>query len=420
MNGLIGLIQQAVVHMVDVIKGNNYYPNIQVVSSLCSSTVGLEGTSGEIVNFASNSYLDLGQHPKVIEAGIKALRTFGAGSGGSRLTAGSQSPHRQLEERLARFKGSEAAIIFSVGYLANTGIIPALTGATLKGVLQILGADESSQSMEIIFDELVHASIIDGLAVSNSRIFRGNLKMRKFNNRDMADLEKVLKTSTAVKKLIVTDGIFSLHGRLAPLDQICALAKKYNAEVYVDDAHGFGVFGETGLGVAEHFGVDKEIDFPVGTLSKAVGCCGGYITGSAEFCDYLRVAARPYMFQTSIAPAVAACTIAALDVMHEEPERRQNVLSKSAMIRSELESMGFDILGSQTQIIPVCFRTSSAAKKAAEMLFEKGIFAPPYYYPAVPDNEGMVRVNITCGHTYDQINSFLEKIQVIGKDLGVI
>lgn len=402
-----------------VVKDHNYFPHIQTVEGVDGSTVDVDGR--EVINLASNSYLGLGQHSLIIEAAQAALREFGIGTGGSRLTAGTQVLHRRLEERIACFKGAEDAVVFSDGYLANVGILPALTGITLNGVVQVLTETPGKpEPIDVFFDELVHASILDGLAIPTSRIFASGATIHRFHNRNMEKLEYGLAHSTNERKLIVVDGVFSLHGRLAPLGEIVRLARQYGAEIYVDDAHGLGVFGANGHGVAEHFGVESEIDFAVGTLSKAVGASGGYITGSREFCDYLRIAARTQMFQTSMPPATVAGIIAAFDVMEKEPWRRERVQSLSATVRNRLLENGFDILGSETQIIPICFRSSDNAKAAADKLWERGIFAPPYYYPAVRKDEGMIRANITAGHTDGQVDQFLEVIKEIGVDLGVI
>ncbi len=414
-----GPIRSLCEHISRTVTKSGYYPTTGEISCPNGVQVAVGGRS--LINFSSNDYLALSQHPKIVEKAQAALEIFGAGSGGSRLTAGTQSLHRALEERIASFKGAEAVVVFSSGYLVNEGVIPALTGVTMNIGMKMLSEEMEMTPMEIFFDELVHASIIDGLAVATSTIFRNPLKLSHFRNRDMARLEVKLARSEADRKLIITDGVFSLHGRIAPLREIVALAKKYGAEVYVDDAHGVGIIGENGRGTAELCGLTEEdIDFSVGTLSKAFGGSGGYITGSKEFCDYVRIATRSYMFQTSLPPSVAAGLIGAFDVIEAEPERRQRVLGASNRVRGELERLGFDLLGSTTHIIPICFKTIDNARLAAEMLQDRGIFAPPYYYPAVRANEAMVRINITAGHTNSQIDQLLEAVETVGRKLNVI
>lgn len=415
----VGPIQRMGVELAAMAKGLNYYPSLKVISALEGSRVRINGR--EFINFASNSYLNLEQCPRILEEAKKSLMKYGFGTGGSRITAGTQILHRQLEKRLARFKDTEDAVVFSAGYLANVGIIPALTGVTVKGVVFMLSGKTKLPSMEVFSDELVHASILDGLAVAASDIFKSGLKISRFANRNMDELEQLLIKSEAEHRLIIVEGVFSLHGRIAPLVDIVRLARNYGAEIYVDDAHGLGVLGKNGRGAAEAAGVENEIDFPVGTLSKALGACGGYITGSKDFCDYLRVAIRSYLYATSMSPVTAACLIAAIDVTDAEPWRRERVNLLSERVRRDLVNQGFDILGSESQIIPVCFKNADNAKAAAQKLEETfGIFAPPYYYPAVRPEESMIRVNITAGHTDDEIMHLMCAMGEVGKELGVI
>jgi 7-keto-8-aminopelargonate synthetase-like enzyme len=272
----------------------------------------------------------------------------------------------------------------------------------------------------MFLDSLVHASILDGLAIATSPIYGGSMNFSMYRHKDVADLEYQLKSSKAENKLIVTDGVFSLHGHLAPMDKIIRLARKYDAEVYVDDAHGTGIFGPNGRGTAEHFGVYGDVDFPMGTLSKALGGAGGYFAGSADMCDYLRVACRTHVFQTSMPPVVAAGLIASFDLIRDEPQRRHRLLAISARVNSELLRLGFDTLGTETQIIPVRFGDPIKALKAQQVLFNEGIFAPRYYYPAVPKGEDMVRINLMSAHSDLQIDLMLSAMEKAGKATGVI
>jgi 8-amino-7-oxononanoate synthase len=406
--------------VVRTLKSHGYYPRIDEVSGFPSpSAVSVGGK--KCVNFSSNDYLGLSRHPQIVEAARVALCKYGLGTGGSRVTSGTQTMHRRLEERIAEFKGREDAVVFSTGYLANVGIIPALVGAPLRSLISSLGSDNpTSDTCEIFLDELVHSSIIDGLCIATSRIFGARTRFRFYRHLDMAHLESFLSGSTAGKKLIITDGVFSLHGRIAPLAALVDVAKRHKAEVYVDDAHGTGVLGENGTGTAEHFGVGADIDFPLGTLSKALGGSGGFISGSADLCNYLRVACRTHVYQTSMAPTQAAGLIAAFDLIRDEPHRRQKLAKDTADVSSQIVSLGFDTLGSQTQIIPVRFGSEQNAKWASEILMSRGLFAPCYYYPAVRRDEAMLRINLMATHSEEQLSMLIDGLQAAGRATGVI
>ena len=395
----------------------NYYPEKRVISGLVKKDAVVEINGRMVLNFASNSYLHLHDHPEVIEAAMAAMAKFGFGTGGSRVTSGTQSPHVELEERIARFKGRESAIIFSTGYNTNVGILSALLGCTFQGVEKMLGV-VSSTHVEIFSDALNHASIIDGMTLA--RGFNPDLKVTKYRHQNMVHLESLLSVSEADFKLIVTDGVFSLHGRIAPLDKIVDLAQRYGAEVYVDDAHGTGVLGENGRGTAEYFGLEDQIAFPVGTLSKALGGAGGFLAGSKELCDYLRVSARAYMFQTAMPASIAAGLVAAFDVIEQEPHRRFELMANAAWFRSELARLGFDYFESKTQIVPVRFFDEQKAKVASHRLEEAGVFAPAYYYPAVAHDEAQVRLNLMYGHTRDHLTQVLEVLEKAGRETSVL
>lgn len=398
------------------IRAVNYYPEKRVISALGPDAV-VEINGRMVLNFASNSYLSLHNHPKVVETAAMALAKFGFGTGGSRVTSGTQSPHVALEERIARFKGRESAVVFSTGYNTNVGVLSAMVGVTLRGVETMLGLDSNAQ-IHVFSDALNHASIIDGLHLAHG--FNRTLMVSKYTHRDMQELETLLSSSTAEYKVIVTDGVFSLHGRIAPIDRIVELAQRYGAEVYIDDAHGTGVLGEHGRGTAEHFGLEDQISYPIGTLSKALGGAGGYLAGSADLCDYLRVSSRSYMFQTAMPASIAAGLIAAFDVIEDEPHRRTELVANAAWFREELVRLGFDTFDSQTQIVPVRFFGEQKAKMAAARLEEAGIFAPPYYYPAVAPDEAEVRLNLVYGHTREHLVKVLEVLEKAGRETGVL
>ncbi|HQF57010.1 MAG TPA: aminotransferase class I/II-fold pyridoxal phosphate-dependent enzyme [Candidatus Magasanikbacteria bacterium] len=412
-NGLVARAEQ----VTRAIREANYFPKESVIEGLgLDAIVVLNGR--KILNFASNGYLSLHNHPKVIEAAKEALIKFGFGTGGSRVTSGTQSPHVELEQRIAQFKGHQAAVVFSTGYNTNVGVLSAIVGNTLRGVENMLGVKSGNTQIQVFSDALNHASIIDGLHLA--RGFNRTLVVSKYSHRNMKELESLLSKSTADYKLIITDGVFSLHGRIALVDEIVKLAHQYNAEVYVDDAHGVGVLGPTGRGTAEHFGLEKEIAFSVGTLSKALGGAGGYLVGSEDLCDYLRVSSRSYMFQTAMPASIAAGLVAAFDVIEQEPHRRIELMENASWFRKELICLGFNIFDSQTQIIPVCFFDEQKAKLAAARLEEAGIFAPPYYYPAVGLDEAEVRLNLVYGHKQEHLCKVLEVLEKVGKETGVI
>ncbi len=407
--------------ILETVEKRHLYPLICELAAVEGSgeTAVIEGR--RYANFASNSYLGLTRHPKVIEAATRAIREFGLGSGGSRLTSGTNRLHRQLEEVIAEFKGTEDSVVFSAGYLANIGVLLAVLNSPLARTTSELNHDqETFGETDVYYDELVHASIIDGLMLASVRLFGGRVHLHRYMHLDMGQLEQELVAGKSDHPaLVVTDGIFSLHGRKAPLDQIVRIAHRHGAAVYVDDAHGTGVLGRTGRGTAEMCGVDGAIDIPVGTLSKALGGEGGFCAGTKEFCDYLRIACRTHMFQTSMSPAMAAGLIAAFQVVKDEPERRERLTAVSHQVSSELNHLGFDTFGSTTQIIPVCFETEARARAAFRLLMDEGIFAPPYYYPAVRHDEAMIRVNLMATHTDEQIERLVSILAKAGQEAAV-
>ena len=416
---VITVIRDMASAVVALLEERGYYPRIEQVSGFTKpGRVSIEGR--ECINFSSNDYLGFSQHPAVIEAAGAGLSNYGFGSGGSRLTSGTQTLHKELEACIARFKGREDAVVFSAGYLANAGIIPALVGCPLRSLVHALDPDINFPSIEVFLDELVHSSIIDGLAVATSRLFGNRARFRFYNHLDVEHLESFLSASDAENKLVITDGVFSLHGRVAPLDKIVEVSHRHGAEVYVDDAHGTGVLGEHGLGTAEMYGVSDEIDFPVGTLSKALGGSGGFIAASHEMCQYLRVACRSHVYQTSMPPSTAAGLIKAFELIGTEPELRQTLSHNASVVNRELVRLGFDTFGSRTQIIPVRFWEEPKAKKASDILLKRGIFAPCYYYPAVRRDEAMVRINLMATHSDDDLSTLLEALECAGRETAVI
>jgi len=405
-----------------VLDRHGYYPPSVTVSSRDSGG-SVQVGSESLVEFGSNDYLGLSRDSRVVDAARSALLEWGVGSGGSRLTAGEATPHRLAERRIAQFKGTEDAILFSAGFLANSGVLPALLCSQARSAVAAVSPDDEGifKDTEVFIDQLVHASILDGLAAATSRMYgRGAVSFHVFRHRDVDHLDRLLSKSTASNRLVITDGIFSLHGRVAPLSDLAQVCERRGALLYVDDAHGFGVFGPNGRGVAEAAHVDEAVDFPVGTLSKAVGVAGGYLAGTTETCRYMRICARTYMYQTAMPAAMAMAVVAAIDVMAAEPQRRQRVLELSSHVRDSLTNLGFDIFGSQSQIIPVKFRTHEKATVATGRLRELGILAPAYWYPAVGRDEAMIRVNITYLHTDAQIADMLDALAQVGRELEVV
>jgi 8-amino-7-oxononanoate synthase len=333
----------------------------------------------------SNNYLGLSTHPKVIAAAVEATRTFGTGASGSRLISGNSELYTTLETNLAKLKGTEAVIVFSSGYAANTSIIPIL-------------ADEGDL---VLSDALNHASIIDGC-----RLSRATKKV--YRHCDMEHLRLLLSESTAFRRrLIVTDGVFSMDGDIAPLPDICNLAAEHDVMVLVDDAHGFGVLGKDGSGTVAHFGLQGKGIIQMGTLSKAVGALGGYIAGNRVLIELLINRARGFIFTTGLPPATLAAANAALDIMCSSPELRQCLFSHAKHLKTALVDLGYTLLPSETQILPVVFGSPQRATSAAEALLTAGIFAPAIRPPAVPAGTSRLRLTVMATHTEAEIEQVI-------------
>jgi len=352
----------------------------------------------EVVNLSSNNYLGLANHPRVREAAIKAIEEYGAGTASVRSIAGTMSLHVELERRLAAFKRTEAALVFQSGFTANAGTVAA-----------ILGKEDV-----IISDELNHASIIDGCRLSRAQI-------KIYPHRDVAALRRLLEESRGARRvLVVTDGVFSMDGDIAPLPDIVAVAKEYGAITMVDDAHASGVLGTNGRGTVDHFGLHGQVDIQVGTLSKAIGILGGYVAGSKLLIDYLIQRARPFLFSTSHPPAVTAACLAALDILETEPELIQRLWDNARYFREGLADAGFDVSGSETPIIPVIVGEGDKAMRLSDRLFEEGVFAQGIAYPTVPRGKARVRTIVTAAHTRDDLDQALAAFRKVGRELGII
>lgn len=399
------------------LRNLDYYPIANHINSSVINEI-IDGGKA-FANFCSNSFLGLCDHPKIIEAEKKALDEYGTSAATARLVA-TQAIHRQLEERIALFKHRPDAVIFSAGMLANMGIIPALGSSPLEHMVKGLGGESLFGSVSMFLDEYSHSCIFDGASLVTRNFWGTRGKVRVYRHMDMEGLRSLLETDESEYKVIVTDGVFSIHGRLAPLETITLLAEEYGASVYVDDAHGTGCLGETGRGTAEYLGVDDKIDIPVGTFSKALACAGGFVVGETDFCDYLRIAARTYVFQTAMPPANAAGIIAALDVMEAEPERRTRLHENSVKVRDAIEELGFSTMDSKHHIMPVLVGDEVTAAQMAADLLLRGVVVGCIRYPAVPMGEAVLRCNMMATHTEAQLDSLVTGISELGSKYGVI
>ena len=351
-----------------------------------------------VILLSSNNYLGLSTHPAVVEAAVAATRQYGAGSGASRLVCGTLPPHEELETALARFKGTEAALTFAAGYLANISVIPALIG---KDGL-------------ILADRLCHASLIDGCRLSGATF-------RVYHHRDMDHLEQLLARRPSAKStLIVTDGLFSMDGDIAPLMDIALLAEQYEAAVFVDDAHGTGILGRTGRGTLEHCDVESRMPYHMGTLSKALGSAGAYLVGSAAFIAYLVNTCRAFTYTTAPPPASAAAGTAALRVIEQEPERRARLWHNRERLAQGLRGLGFQLNASESPIMPIIVGDPDRAVNLAQALLMSGVYAPAIRPPTVPPATSRLRLTITSEHKAEHIDHALAALEQAGRALNMI
>jgi glycine C-acetyltransferase len=352
----------------------------------------------EVINLSSNNYLGLTTHPKLREAALRAVKELGAGSGSVRTIAGTMELHMELERRIATFKKTEAAVVFQSGFAANAGTVAA-----------VLGKEDM-----ILSDELNHASIIDGARLSRATI-------RVFPHKDVDALRKLLEETPSVKRrLVITDGVFSMDGDIAPMPAITALAREHGAIMMVDDAHASGVLGKAGRGTVDHFGLHGQVDIQVGTLSKAIGVLGGYVCGSKTLIEYLYHRARPFLFSTSHPPAVAAACLAAFDVLESEPELIARLWENTERFRNGLKRIGFDTGGSETPITPILVGEADMAMKFSDRLFERGVFAQGIGFPTVAKGRARLRAIVTATHTPEELDRALSVLEDVGRSLGII
>ena len=371
------------------------YPYFKALESSQEPEVRCGGC--DMIMLSSNNYLGLTSHPKVVEAAIKATREYGTGCAGSRFMNGTLEIHEELEARLAKFFSKEAAIVFPTGFQANLGAIAALVG---KGDV-------------VIIDRLNHACIYDGCRLSYGQT-------RKFNHNDMEDLHRVLKEHQGRKMLIVVDGVFSMEGDIAPLPEITQLADEFGAAVMVDDAHGIGVLGKYGAGSAQHFGVEDKVDIIMGTYSKSMATIGGCLAGDAETMDYLKHNARPLIFSASLPAANTASALAALDIIENEPERRERLWSNADHLRNGLIDLGFNTLNTQSTVVPVYVGDDMRALQFWRKLFDGGLFVTPVIHPGVAKDAAIIRTSVMASHKPEHLDKALDIFASVGREFGLI
>ncbi|ADM37794.1 glycine C-acetyltransferase [Bacillus spizizenii ATCC 6633 = JCM 2499] len=380
----------------DKMKENHTWQEIKQLESMQGPSVTVNHKN--VIQLSSNNYLGFTSHPRLIKAAQEAVQQFGAGTGSVRTIAGTFTMHQELEKKLAAFKKTEAALVFQSGFTTNQGVLSSIL----------------SKEDIVISDELNHASIIDGI-----RLTKADKKV--YQHVDMSDLERVLRKSMNYRmRLIVTDGVFSMDGNIAPLPDIVELAEKYDAFVMVDDAHASGVLGENGRGTVNHFGLDGRVHIQVGTLSKAIGVLGGYAAGSKVLIDYLRHKGRPFLFSTSHPPAVTAACMEAIDVLLEEPEHMERLWENTAYFKSMLVKMGLTLTQSETPILPILIGDEGVAKQFSDQLLSHGVFAQSIVFPTVAKGKARIRTIITAEHTKEELDEALDVIEKTAKELQLL
>ena len=379
------------------LKEQGLYNNIRTIGSAQGARLIVDGK--DVLNFCSNNYLGLANHPKIVEAAKEATKKYGVGPAAVRSIAGTTDLHVQLEERLAKFKGAEDVITFQSGFTANLGTISALVGKE-----------------DVIFsDRLNHASIIDGCRLSGAKIVA-------YEHNDSGALEDVIKenASNYRRSLIITDGVFSMDGDIAPLPDLVEVAKKYDILIMVDDAHGEGVLGKGGRGIVDHFGLHGQVDIEVGTMSKAFGVVGGMVAGDKVIIEWLRQRGRPFLFSSAVtAPDAAAC-LAAVDLLEESTELVDKLWANAKYFKEEMKKLGFDTGVSETPITPVMLGEALLAQQFSRELFENGVFAMAIGFPTVAKDKARIRVMISAAHDNDDLGQGLEAFAKVGRKLGVI
>jgi len=378
------------------LKADGLYRRLRILHGEQRPEARFDGK--DVINLSSNNYLGLTTHPKLRDAALRAVKELGVGSGSVRTIAGTMELHMELERRIAAFKKTEASVVFQSGFAANAGTVSA-----------ILGKEDL-----ILSDELNHASIIDGARLSRATI-------RVFPHKDVDALRKLLEETSDVKRrLVITDGVFSMDGDIAPMPAIAGLAREHGAIMMVDDAHASGVLGKAGRGTVDHFSLHGQVDIQVGTLSKAIGVLGGYVCGSKTLIEYLYHRARPFLFSTSHPPAVAAACLAAFDVLESEPERIQRLWSNTERFKKGLQRIGFNTGMSETPITPILVGEADLAMRFSDRLFERGVFAQGIGFPTVAKGKARLRTIVTATHTDEELDRALSILEDVGRSLGIV
>jgi len=378
-------------------KKNGTHQRLRILEGPSAAESRFDGK--DVINLASNNYLGLTTHPKLIEAAIEATRKYGAGSGAVRTISGTMDLHMELERRIAKFKNVEACVVFQSGFAANAGTVSA-----------VLTPED-----HIISDELNHASIIDGCRLSRAKI-------HVFPHKDHAKAGQILEQLATVpgRKLLITDGVFSMDGDIGPLPELVAHAERYGAIMMVDDAHSSGVLGGNGRGTIDHFGLHGRVDIQVGTLSKAIGVLGGYVCGTKDLIEFLYHRARPFLFSTSHPPAVAASCIAAFEILENEPERIEQLWTNTRYFKKGLADAGFNTGISETPITPVIVGEAARAHQLSAELFKEGVLATGIGFPTVAKDKARVRTIVSSAHTTEELDRALDVIQRVGRRMGII
>ena len=382
---------------IQALKEAGFYSHIRTISSPQGAWLVINGK--RVLNFCSNNYLGLANHPHLAEAAKKAIDTYGVGPGAVRIISGTNDLHIELEKRMAKFKAVEAAITFQSGFMANLATIPALIGKE-----------------DVIFsDRFNHASIIDGCRLSGGKIV-------PYEHCDMDSLEAVIKVNLPHfrRGMIVTDGVFSMDGDVAPLDKISDVARKYDLLLMVDDAHGEGVLGKGGRGIVDHFGLHGKVDVEIGTMSKAFGVVGGVVAGNAVIVEWLRQRGRPFLFSSAVTPPDAAACIAALDILESSTELVDRLWDNAKYFKAEMKNLGFDTGLSTTPITPVMLGEAPLAQQFSRELFEMGVFAMSLGFPTVPQGKARIRVMISAAHAKGDLDKGLEAFAKVGNKMSVI
>ncbi len=381
---------------IDELKRQGVFRPLRVLSSAQGPRAVIDGKS--VINLSSNDYLGLANDPRLKDAAVAATEKWGAGTAAVRTIIGTMEMHLELERRLAKFKGTEACVVFQSGFTCNSGVIPVLVG----------------EGDVIISDALNHASIIDGCRLARAEI-------RRYAHKDMGELEQQLRdTQNYRRRLVITDGVFSMDGDIAPLPEIARLCKQYDAISYVDDAHSSGVLGTNGQGSVHHFGLQGQIDVQVGTLSKAVGVLGGYVATSRGLVDLLIHRGRPFLFSTSHPPAVTAAAIEAVNIMEQEPELIARLWQNARTFKEGLKALGFDTGKSETPITPVIIGEERAAMEFSDRLFEFGVFAQGIAFPTVSRGQARVRTIVSAAHSKDDLDQALDAFAKAGHAIGIL